>query len=537
MPEPELDQLRSSPPMSGVVSLEELVKRLQSRNTDLEREAVELKAEVHRLKEMLADARVAENDRRPARKASSEVNFSLGEGGGKFVIKKRESSPSHSNPLDALPHHLKAEVKDEDGRPVKKRKMSMKVEVVIQTPSSRRHARRQTGAASTDKDMRISQAQPRDASRANSPELGSRSPDVIVSADDEYAEAAALQLPSASSRPQSRNVKAEPMDDVLPAIRQQTPLDDIKPKIKEDHQFDAATVLSRLKAVGAEPYDIGPGVEITEFILSREFISWEYGGSGQTTFPSIAQDNIDRHGLDDFMCITVELHPHAPLRPGHAGLWLSQEPGRSRSMGTVRLLVGLAPKKWIYAGQYKLTEVEPLSPEEWLLQRNSVRRSWCADIKRYGWGIRVRIRVIHRRDEGRELSDEEVEALVSTGDKFSNVEESEIMTAFDKGEQMLGMYAMKCVGYDRDFQNNNVTRHPVWLAEKKTAVRKKTAARKKTAGKAKKVTVMSKKTKKSRVADREEIGDDEESDGDVEVLDELRFLAQGTKSRPRNAAS
>ncbi|KAI0059305.1 hypothetical protein BV25DRAFT_1889909 [Artomyces pyxidatus] len=323
--------------------------------------------------------------------------------------------------------------------------------------------------------------------------------------------------PTAIESPQGRSVKEEPDDeaDVVEILRERSvshkspatvPL-----QFKKDRAFDVATIRSRLQGLTQYPIDFDPA--LMQVTVSRRFMSSVYGGSSQAAFPKIGEKKLAVHGLRNFMYLILDLHPHAPHQPGHPGLWFLQEVLTwewSRKTER-RTFVRVSPGKWLYVGQYKLNPVAPFSREEWLMQSNKIRSFWCRDILEFDWGKSVRARIIYRRDKGREATDRELDRIMESKTRhYRHVTEAEIMQAFDEGKEMLGVFAMKCVGYDKDFQRSLAGTFPTWVPPPKEPKRTKKTRRTK-------VTKSARKRKgQSRVI---VVDSDTESDEDEEPED------------------
>lgn len=104
--------------------------------------------------------------------------------------------------------------------------------------------------------------------------------------------------------------------------------------------------------------------------VRREFLSETYGGSLQDTFPSISKANLDRHGYDNFMFLTLDYNPYAPQRPGYPGLFFTARMllREQAQRAFVRLQSGV----WLYIGQYIFIEAPTLTQDEWKTQTRKV---------------------------------------------------------------------------------------------------------------------------------------------------------------------
>lgn len=131
-------------------------------------------------------------------------------------------------------------------------------------------------------------------------------------------------------------------------------------------------VQRHINAIGRDPYPIDLDPHIMQVTVSRQFMSAVYGGSAQSLFPKIGKKKLEKHGYDNFFYLRLQTHPHGPHQPGHPGLWFLQEVGNWVNKEELRTFVCIAPNKWLYVGQYLLTAVQPLSQEEWIVQKDSV---------------------------------------------------------------------------------------------------------------------------------------------------------------------
>lgn len=131
-----------------------------------------------------------------------------------------------------------------------------------------------------------------------------------------------------------------------------------------------------------DPFPIDLDRTLVEETVSRKFKSNVYGGNPQKAFPIISEKKLQEHGLNDFMYLTLDHHPHAPQVPGAPGLYFScgwtdyevYEPTIRRYF--IRLCEqpkALWQYQWQYQGQYTFVESTPLTTEEWASQNPEVR--------------------------------------------------------------------------------------------------------------------------------------------------------------------
>lgn len=122
-------------------------------------------------------------------------------------------------------------------------------------------------------------------------------------------------------------------------------------------------------------YPIPLPKEVAECTLNRKYISHLYGGNIQETFPTPRDEMVELHGLDDWMFLSLDFNPHAPTRPGHSGLFFSEEGRATKPWPTIeRTFILVQSGKWMYMGQYKMEPGITLSTELWRQQKRSVRR-------------------------------------------------------------------------------------------------------------------------------------------------------------------
>jgi hypothetical protein len=150
----------------------------------------------------------------------------------------------------------------------------------------------------------------------------------------------------------------------------------VKPK-KEGVSFSADTVYTRLTEAGISMklYPIDCGQRLWNTKVSREFMSDQWGGNMQASFPPIGKDKLPEHGLNDFMYLSDEFHPAAPRRPGAPGVWIDESAGNVDWEGIKRVFskIQASPALWTYQGQYELRHARSLTTEEWDAMAPSVR--------------------------------------------------------------------------------------------------------------------------------------------------------------------
>jgi len=123
---------------------------------------------------------------------------------------------------------------------------------------------------------------------------------------------------------------------------------------------------------GLKAFVINLSLAELDMMVSRLFMASVYGGNSQETFPSIGQEKLAQHGMNDFMYLHLDYQPCAPQIPGRPGLWFDTEKGDEPFVARV-LTRDLRCAMWQYVGQYDVRPAVSLTREEWLNQKNKVR--------------------------------------------------------------------------------------------------------------------------------------------------------------------
>ncbi|KAJ6544249.1 hypothetical protein B0H19DRAFT_298256 [Mycena capillaripes] len=98
------------------------------------------------------------------------------------------------------------------------------------------------------------------------------------------------------------------------------------PKVKKPKDtpvLSLDTVRDRLRTnnISLEPYPIDLERDILDVTVTREFMSNEYGGNPQMTFPPISDEYFPKTGLKRFMYLNLLINPQCPEVPGAPGLF------------------------------------------------------------------------------------------------------------------------------------------------------------------------------------------------------------------------
>ncbi|KAJ7667090.1 hypothetical protein B0H17DRAFT_1018834, partial [Mycena rosella] len=233
----------------------------------------------------------------------------------------------------------------------------------------------------------------------------------------------------------------------------------------------------------------------------------EYGGSAQMTYPKIAKAIWKKTRMRYFMYLNLLYNPICPEIPGAPGLLfdatcLGDESDDSDDEGAAKrggeetkekesrddsddsdgegaakqggeetkkkksgedsddseleddgssiLFSRLDRSTWQYQGQYVTAPAAPLTIEEWKQQSPQVRKTWAKQLSIKSWGRPIRADIVLRRQLGRQPTKAEKNAALDTDNKFKTVTPEEISAAFDRGEVIIVVSTLQCVGYNTD---------------------------------------------------------------------------------------
>jgi len=285
------------------------------------------------------------------------------------------------------------------------------------------------------------------------------------------------------------------------------------PKVKKAKgTFSLVTVWDRLNGIGREPYPIPLEHSIASVMVSRDFLSSVYGGNQQQTFPSIAQEKIDVHGLHDFMYPNLLFNPCAPQIPGAPGLFF-EAPGHPAGdwPKVQRVITRIDSNAWHYLGQYKLSPAPSLTKEEWANEQPQVRNTWATEICKRGWGATVRARIYLRKQLKREFTEAELDQERHANRKY-DITPEEVGKAFLRGEESIAVWTMQCIGYDADFQRNLAEKFPAYEPQPKDSRSKKSVAKDSALKEPKSKAGQKRKRREDEFFDNDDDDDDDDDD-------------------------
>ncbi|KAL0566579.1 hypothetical protein V5O48_015433 [Marasmius crinis-equi] len=258
------------------------------------------------------------------------------------------------------------------------------------------------------------------------------------------------------------------------------------------------------------------------FTVTRMFVSHKFGGSCQSSRPRLRKETKDKMIQDGFgegslTFMSLEYNPYLPQMPGKAGItfgswpkeelqWEQEDAGKlkkenrkkvpqtpkdksgrqaqmqekeepvdeNKDDGIDRAFVRLATNEWLYLGQYKTSFKGALSKEEWDFELTErVKSTWVDGAMSQRWGLQNRARVFLRNRPGSDRKftraeyDELLDKLEDKSEKAlgHNVTKAQMRECFDRGEEVITVIVMECVGYDYAFQRKMQREFPAWLEE------------------------------------------------------------------------
>lgn len=218
-------------------------------------------------------------------------------------------------------------------------------------------------------------------------------------------------------------------------------------------------------------FDINLDREILDVAVPREFLSDAYGGNPQVTLPSIGKKFLDQHGYNDFMYPSLEYNPEAAQIPGAPGLFFAVG-DHAREWPTIqRVITRIVSNQWQYVGQYALTPTESLTIQELKAQPEKFLTTWGRETCNKSWGQHV-VRRIAARKRFKRLNPTkaQLQAIEDSGE-YKNVTPEDVKAALMEGEEVMGVWEMRCVGYDEEFQREISERFKRWTPKPKKTKR------------------------------------------------------------------
>ncbi|KXN88485.1 hypothetical protein AN958_07151 [Leucoagaricus sp. SymC.cos] len=240
-------------------------------------------------------------------------------------------------------------------------------------------------------------------------------------------------------------------------------LSKIKNVKKEGMGLSSRILYDRIKKMHCPLYEVPLPQDIRDTTVTRAFISSIYGGNPQETLPRMGKKFLAQHGLDDFMFPSLDYNPEAAQIPGAPGLFFGAGEPAQEWAPIQRVITRINSGAWLYVGQYSFTPTESLTLEELYDQPARFHTTWSREICVKGWGQDIIRRVAARkRFRCTRPTKEQLEIIEASGE-YRDVTPEEVQAAFLKGDEVFGVWEMRCVDYDVDFQLDLAEKFKTWV--------------------------------------------------------------------------
>ncbi|EJF55946.1 hypothetical protein DICSQDRAFT_184070 [Dichomitus squalens LYAD-421 SS1] len=139
----------------------------------------------------------------------------------------------------------------------------------------------------------------------------------------------------------------------------------------------------------------------------------------------------------NFFYPTHEYQPWRPCNPGQPGLFLHANPTAQWEGDIQTVFVALYQAKYRYVGEYKMTQAEPLSSEEFKTLSPVIKKRWVDYVRVEAHFKAIRIRIVTRRDQKRGATAQEVLTAVgeNTVARTGDLTAEDVMRAYESGEE------------------------------------------------------------------------------------------------------
>ncbi|KAI0358499.1 hypothetical protein OH77DRAFT_1188096 [Trametes cingulata] len=208
---------------------------------------------------------------------------------------------------------------------------------------------------------------------------------------------------------------------------------------------------------GAPRYEVDVDRGLRSLTFPRSFIADTFGGSSQAfcTYSKMDQRS--------FIFPTLAMDPQLPTECGMPGLLCRATRMPEWRTGTQRLFVGFKPAHFRYMGEYALTLSTPLSVQEYRALAPKVKATWAKAIGTKGKHKDVRVRLVLRRELGRQPTALEVKTALADKNEYQNLTSEEIIQAYEAGSETMYIWRMHCVGFDIPFLRRAAQSLPLWV--------------------------------------------------------------------------
>ncbi|KAI0751854.1 hypothetical protein C8Q80DRAFT_1119490 [Daedaleopsis nitida] len=240
-------------------------------------------------------------------------------------------------------------------------------------------------------------------------------------------------------------------------------------KVKKELLLSDEFLLDALTWEGiSHRYPIPVSREVAEYGFARAYISSVYGGNTQATCPHPSKKMLARHGLDDWMFLTLDFNPHAPTKPGCSGLFFCWGRAEDDWHNVMRTFVRTKASRWVYMGQYQMKPGKSLTTDTWKQQKEVVRRTWAQAFFAKGWGTDLIVRLGLQKDHGEDYKPTQEDYDNADVERYRNmITENDVLRAFDDGEEEIGTFRMICIDYEAEFVRTLAQNAASWVPPRK----------------------------------------------------------------------
>ncbi|KAI0753223.1 hypothetical protein C8Q80DRAFT_1267640 [Daedaleopsis nitida] len=164
----------------------------------------------------------------------------------------------------------------------------------------------------------------------------------------------------------------------------------------------------------------------------------------------------------DFLYPRVDMNPLLPRAAGRPGLIYrgGDGPGWHWKGDVQTLFVGVRNGEYKYFGEYRMALAAPLSAEEYCALSYELKKKWAKGMTSKSKYKDIRVRIMTRRDKGREATAEEIARVVANKrDKYDDkLTIDDIIDVYTRGEERLFVWRMECVNFDEAFLKGLVSK-------------------------------------------------------------------------------
>ncbi|TDL18399.1 hypothetical protein BD410DRAFT_793297 [Rickenella mellea] len=227
------------------------------------------------------------------------------------------------------------------------------------------------------------------------------------------------------------------------------------------------SLFERLAAAGIAPLEVNVATKLLDATITRKFLSNICGGRMQSTFsdPDAKREYGKNRSAKTFVRLVQEFNGYAPQKPGMPGLFFGNSRYHVWPVSQEQVFTRLRSGDWLYQGDYEFIRCQSMTCAEYLLQTDGFRTSWSNRCQSAKWATYIRATIALREELHREPTGIEVDAriaAIAADRSIDKVTTNQIDTAFACGEEVIGIWAMKCIGYDASFKHTMIEQFNNW---------------------------------------------------------------------------